>query len=225
MYFTIAFFYKSSVRQKTMFSHNIVTLTIIISFVLIQANQNTSQIDDDDDLLYDGLMEHCNITESDCEFDSTAILDLFSVYNLGLITNSDCIRSGTLPFFCNATLLLCNGDIPSLDLIEECEEVRDVKCSTEWRIMENFYNRSIPDCSSYGEDKNLTFGKAPAQPCPAYFDHFCNSTCLPICGEYSLLTQDTSSNLSLYLIVATGIVGLIGGLITLIICYYKRSKL
>ena len=189
----------------------------------MQVNDNKSQIELS--LVYDDMMKFCNFTDADCEFNTTAIIGLHSVYGLGLKTNSQCVTDSTLSFFCNATLLLCNGDSSSVSLTEECEKVRDNNCSSEWRLIENFYNISVPDCISYDKDTNITLKKAPNQPCPANFDHFCNSTCLPVCGEYSLLTQDSSSNFSLYLAVAAGFIGLIGGIITLIICYYRRNKL
>ena len=171
------------------------------------------------------MMKYCNIIDADCEFNTSALVGLHSVYGLGLKTNSQCVTNTTLSFFCNATLLLCYGNSSSIHLAEMCEEVRDNSCSSEWRIAENFYDQLVPDCISYGQDMNLTFQRAPNLPCPVHFDHFCNSICLPLCGEYSLLTQDSSSNFSIYLAVVAGVTGLIGGIITLIICYYRRSKL
>ncbi|XP_065911428.1 uncharacterized protein [Dysidea avara] len=162
------------------------------------------------------LLEKCdkmlmiNITNTDfpeCELDF--IEGLWSIFDLG--TGSPCTKDA-LSFFCNATLLLCNGNSSSVDLTEECEEVRDNKCASEWRIVENFYNRSVPDCTSYtySEDVNLTSSKAPSLPCPNGFDHFCGSTCLPVCAGDNLYSG--------------GIIGVIAGVITLIAFYYYRQK-
>ena len=82
-------------------------------------------------------MRQCSITNDDCDLKSTAIVGLQSVYTLGLL-NSQCVTNDTLSFFCNATLLLCNSNSSSVDLTEECEEVRDNKCTSEWRIVESF---------------------------------------------------------------------------------------
>ena len=188
----------------------------------MQVKENKSQTELS--LVYDDMKKYCNITNTDCEFNATAIVGLHSVYGLGLKTNSRCVTNATLSFFCNAIHLLCD-DISSIDLTKKCEEVRDNTCSSEWRLVENFYNKSVPDCVSYADDNNLTFKKAPYHPCPVHFDRFCNTTCLPVCGEYSLLTQDASSNFSIYLAVAAGITGLIGGIVTLIVFYNKRNKL
>ena len=173
------------------------------------------------------LIEQCNITDDDCDLKSTAIVGLHSVYSLGLL-NSQCATNNTLPFFCNATLLLCNGNSSSVDLTEECEEVRDNKCASEWRIVEIFYNRFVPDCVSYNrsrEDRNLTFSQAPKLPCPSEFDHICGSTCLPVCGEYSVFMNYKLRHVLYVMIIVSGIVGLIGGIITLVACYCNRHKL
>ncbi|XP_065911487.1 uncharacterized protein [Dysidea avara] len=177
------------------------------------------------------LIGNCkaNFTEfQDCALNSTAVLGLHSVYLLGLLLNSAASQSGkndALSFFCNATLLLCDGNSSSVDLTEECKEVRDNKCPSEWRIVESICNRSVPDCVSYAKDGNLTFSKAPKLPCPTGFDHFCGSTCLPVCGEAFLSTADTSIYYFHFLAATGGIFGLIVGAITMIVCYYNRQKL
>ena len=156
---------------------------------------------------------------------STTILDLYSIYNLSFTLNSasQC-GSDTLSFFCNATLLLCNGNSYLVDLTEECEEVRDNKCASEWRLVENFLNKSVPGCTSFSKDASLTFTSAPRLPCTNQFDHFCGSTCAPVCGEYSFSTDDTSTYYFHYVVATCGVISLTGGVITLIACYYHRQK-
>ena len=175
------------------------------------------------------LMDHCKINYSeyqDCELNSTAILGLHSIYHLGLNSAaSQCDTDDVLSFFCNATLLLCNGNSSSVDLTEECEEVRDNKCASEWRTVESICNRSVPDCMSYGEDVNTAYSKAPLLTCPTGFDHFCDSICLPVCGEYFLSTEDTSIYYFRFVAATFGILGLIVGIITIIVCYYNLHKL
>jgi len=120
---------------------------------------------------------------------------------------------------------LCNGNSSSVDLTEECEEVRDNKCASEWRIVESFYNRSVPNCMSFREDGNITFSRAPKFPCPREFDHICGSTCLPVCGEYSVYMDSKLRSVLYNVIIIFGIIGLIGGIVTLIACYYNRHKM
>ena len=174
------------------------------------------------------LMDHCKINISDCKLNSMAILDLHSIYYLGLnSTASQCGTNDTLSFFCNATLLLCNGSSSSVDLIEECEEVRDNKCASEWRIVESICNISVVNCSSYSGDGTLTFSKAPNQNCPTGFDHFCdsNSICLPVCGERIFTIEGTLIFFFRVVAPSCGILGFIVGIIAIIVCYYNAHKL
>jgi len=123
------------------------------------------------------------------------------------------------------TLLLCNGISSSVDLTEECEEVRDDKCSSEWRIVESFHNTSVPDCMSFNEDGNLTSYTVPKRQCPNGFDHFCGTTCLPVCAGDNLYSGENLYFRSIYILVAVlGVIGVIAGFITLIAFYYYRKK-
>ncbi|XP_065911528.1 uncharacterized protein [Dysidea avara] len=175
------------------------------------------------------LMDYCNLTEyQDCELISTAVFGLHSIYHLGLSSAaSQCNTSDALSFFCNAILLLCNGNSPSVELTEECEEVRDNKCASEWRIVESICNISVVNCSSYSGDGNVTFSKAPNQDCPTGFDHFCdsNSICLPVCGEKIIVTEGTPIYYVNRVAYSCGILGFIVGIIAIIVCYYNAHKL
>ena len=163
------------------------------------------------------------ISLPDCDINSATIVDLYSVYDLSFTLSNATQCGDELSFFCNATLLLCNGNSSSVDLTEECEEVRDNKCASEWRIVESFLNKTILDCTSlsFTEDRNLLFKSAPDLPCTSQFDHFCGSTCGPVCGEFSF-TEDASS--FRFVIIPCSLVGLTGGIITLIVCFYYRKK-
>ena len=78
---------------------------------------------------------------------------------------------------------------------------------------------------SYNEDGNLTFSKAPSLPCPSDYDHFCGSTCLPVCDGHYLLTENSLSLAFYVLAIITATISLIGGVITLIACYYNQHKM
>ena len=174
------------------------------------------------------MIEQCKVKFSaefeDCKLNSTAILGLHSVYYLAL--NSAASQCDTaLSFFCNATLLLCNGNGSSVNLTEECEEVRDNKCASEWRTVESICERSVPDCMTYTGDGNLTFSKAPNHNCPSGFDHFCDSICLPVCGEYILATEGTPIYYFRFVAAAIITLGFIIGIIAIIVCYCNSHKL
>ena len=85
------------------------------------------------------------------------------------MSNSRC-NTSALPFFCDATYLLCGDESFMTNISEVCVQVRDDYCAVEWRVLENFLNIPIPDCDSYSG--NLTFTKAPPLDCPDQFDTF-----------------------------------------------------
>jgi len=173
------------------------------------------------------LSSICEVNESeyqDCEFNSKS-LGLYLVHFAGMFLNTQCLADDTMSFFCNTTLLLCSGNSSSVDLTEECEEVRDKKCASEWRLVESICNISVLNCSSYSEDIDLTFSKAPNQMCPNGFDHLNGSTCFPVCGEDYLSIENSSVDYVSVVAFISGIISIIWGIITLIAYYYKRDKL
>ena len=149
-----------------------------------------------------------------------------SVLAVSTTLQNDQCSSSVLPFFCNASDSLC-GEGDSVDLSAECEHIRDNDCVLEWRLLENFINISIPDCQSFTEDGNLTFSRAPQLTCPDRFDLFCDTFCLPVCSEFSLLhpvSHDYEAVGKILQILFQG-VGIVGGLITLITCILNRKTM
>ena len=146
-----------------------------------------------------------------------------SVLAVSTTLQNDQCSSSVLPFFCNASDSLC-GEGDSVDLSAECEHIRDNDCVLEWRLLENFINISIPDCQSFTEDGNLTFSRAPQLTCPDQFDLFCDTFCLPVCSEFSLLSHDYEAVGKILQILFQG-VGIVGGLITLITCILNRKTM
>ena len=138
--------------------------------------------------------------------------------------NNDQCSSSAVPFFCNATYSLCGDDTYMMDISEECVQVRDNDCAIEWRVLENFFGASIPDCGSFSENGNLSFSKAPKLNCSDQFDVFCGSMCLPVCSEFSQLSHGAAVTSNVLTILFQAI-GLIGGAITLIACVLNRKAM
>jgi len=175
------------------------------------------------------LLKDCNISLTDIQQDcinSSTVTSLHTVYTLGTILHSDQCSVNAMPFFCNATLFLCGEDKLDqfLNLTSMCLKVRDSDCALEWRGVETFSNTSVIDCASFDLNRNLTFSKAPLPNCSDQFGIFCNSICLPLCGEYNPFGKESTS---FYHILTSvwGIIGLIGGVVTLITCCHNRHKL
>ena len=144
------------------------------------------------------------------------------MYALEVPITVDRCTVDALPFFCDATLYLC-GEDEFLNLTSMCLTVCDNDCALEWRAAETFLNIPVPDCTSFEMDKN-SFSKAPLpNKYPDGFAIFCDSVCLPVCGEYVPFNR-RNNNSNIYHILM-GVIGMIGGVITLIGYYYNRHKL
>ena len=168
---------------------------------------------------------HGNQNESSyniCLNISLSLIQALHAVNL-VLENEECIKAA-IPFLCNATFLLCSDNSLVLDLKEECIQVRDDYCTTEWRVLENIFNAPIPSCDSFSVNANLTFAKAPPLTCPDQFDTFCDSVCLPSCKDFSQ-NSHAATVVSHVLTIIFEAVGLISGVITLIACLFNREKM
>ena len=169
------------------------------------------------------VQSYHNSTESEAL--NSAILQ--SVYYLSVVLESSQCTTDLLNFACSLVELEMNNSYNTdNDLTEKCFEARDNKCSVEWRIAEAFFNISLPDCEHFNENVNSTTSKAPVLDCPDNFGVFCGSLCQPLCAEFSLsffdaatITTSKAVHIILYFI------SIIGGVITLIACYFHREKM
>ena len=133
-------------------------------------------------------------------------------------------QNSSIPFFCNATQVLCgeqNAFIVGLE--EKCVQIRDYDCAVEWRAYENLFNGILPDCTSFAKDENLKISKTPPLVCPEEFNLYCGSFCLPSCKNFSLYPTDATiaDNIIKIILIA---IGLLGGAFNLIACILKRRK-
>ena len=156
---------------------------------------------------------------------NNALSLLQAMRTVSLVLNNEQCINAAIPFFCKAVFSLCSDDsFVAEDLEEECIHVRDNNCTIEWRILENIFNVPVPSCESFVVNGTLTFTKAPPLTCPDQFDFFCDSVCLPLCPDFSQYSQ--VANVTNYaLLVVFELIGLIGGVITLIVCLLNRKKM
>ena len=138
--------------------------------------------------------------------------------------NNEKCKNSSLPLLCNATHLFCGNEESNVDLEEKCLQVRDYDCAVEWRILENIFGATLPDCTSFAVDGNITFSKAPALNCSEEFDIYCNSFCLPSCERFYQISKKLII-ISNYVIIALIAIGLIEGVFTLIVCIFNRKTM
>ena len=154
--------------------------------------------------------------------DSSMITELSLIYNIANELNNHQCTETSLLFFCNVTYTLC-GDDHSLSLREECVQVRDDTCVAEWRIVDNLLNNSTLNCTLFENENDSILPIAPTLMCPDNFEIVCNSFCLPSCNYNP--TGNNNDNVFRVWLSSFSIFALIGGMITLIMCFVKREKM
>ena len=147
------------------------------------------------------------------------INELSLIYNIVSSLNNHQCTDNVLSLFCNATYALCDDD-NNPPLSEECVQVRDNTCVAEWRIVDNLLNNSTLNCTVSENENDLI---VPNLVCPDNFEIVCNSLCLPSC-DYSPISN---SNAIVFRVWSTlfSVLSMVGGIITLIMCYVKREKM
>ena len=167
------------------------------------------------------LIVFCNGSElcSDCNVE-TEFLDqvLLPVYGLSVATGDDQCGEAVSQFFCNVVGAVGN------DSYKECLQVRDDKCAAEWRIAENFLDVPLPSCDSFKESANLTIERAPILSCPDDFGIFCGSLCQPLCADISLF-DDTATIAYIVLNIVLHTASIITGVVTILACFVRRTKM
>ena len=157
---------------------------------------------------------------------TTALALLQSLQSINSVLNNKQCQNSAVPFFCNATQVLCTGNDRFIAGLEEmCVQVRDHDCTSEWRAYEVLFNRTLPDCTSFAKDGNLTFSRAPRLVCPDTFDLYCGSFCLPSCKNYFQLSTDSITAANAIRIVALIVLGMLGGVFNLIVCVLNKRKM
>ena len=145
------------------------------------------------------------------------------VYDLSFVTGNSPCSAFILSLFCS-TVALYDGCNVTKSLDEECVQVRDNECAAEWRIVETLFNLTLPDCSSLNEIGNILLSKAPTQTCPDEFGVLCGSICQPLCAEFSLYNDVTTTIFAVFDIIFNCI-SIITGLITIAASIYDRKRM
>lgn len=135
--------------------------------------------------------------------------DLSAIFNI-TSTSQDCANSA-LEFFCNATYRSCD-DVTFAPSINKCEMLKNESCSNLWTQLQNV--SVLTDCNMYRPPVSRT--------CPKQFRPSCDGTCVPLCTEFS---QDSEGTIiaSLVTAVISNFANLIGGIIVIVIAFFKRK--
>ena len=148
------------------------------------------------------------------------------------IVSPEC-REAPIPFICQYVYPPCLNDT-SYDLIttEQCNDVKDVMCDTEWSITQSIFPGLLPDCEIFNDSDTLIEGISSRQQnrsneisCTDQFDTYCNKElCVPSCKHFSHYDDVTTSYRNVVDIIAA-IITLISGTLFIIIAVRRRKNL
>ena len=151
--------------------------------------------------------------------------EFFSV--LENFSAKECLAA-VMPFLCQYVYPPCDGN-GSVQFItqEQCVNIRDDVCKTEWRIaMVTEQGNILPVCETFdtNNDTSLVTTRNDTEPliCHYQFKEFCG-LCLPLCGKFSQYPDQVRSVERAVIIIAAILV-LIGGSVVFITAVIKRSE-
>ena len=151
------------------------------------------------------------VEELNCTRDLTVLYNALGL--IGQVEDSFCI-SMTQHLFCQA-LNNCHNQSYVDDMV--CQDVRQEYCTAEWRIVELLGGAGLTDCVAYGETERLT--------CSDQFGvDDTGLACQPLCKEFSQYGESTTTAITLLTGIASA-VNVIGGIVVLIVAYYRREKM
>ena len=203
------------------FHFNPYYLVLMYLMILLQVND----IEHYQNLFNTPLITFCNKSKLCSDYNETdechELEILQPVYAISMeLGNSQCGEE-ILQFFFTA-INETNSD--NYTLITECLRIRDDICAAEWRIVEIFFNVSLPNCSSFDDNANFVTARAPTLSCPDDFGVFCGSLCQPLCGEFSKFNSTATSVYELLNIIFYTL-SLFAGIVTLFACCIRKRKM
>jgi len=163
------------------------------------------------------------------EDDITGFIDILNQF-MGTRFISEQCAEVVLPFLCQYIHPPCDGN-GSVNLIrqEQCNNIRDVVCADEWRlVMATSSSSLLPICEHFSNVDNITGDnttQTTPQPlqCQYQFKEYCG-LCLPLCGEFSQYKASTKLGERSVLIFA-GVSAFIGGILVFITAIFRRESL
>ena len=148
--------------------------------------------------------------------------------SLSAIISAECLAA-IMPFLCQYVYPPCDGNGSAQFITQEqCINIRDDVCETEWRIAMNTEQGNVlPVCEIFGVDNesSLSTVEDDGEPlvCHYQFREYCG-LCLPLCGTFSQYTDQVELGERATIILAA-VLGLLGGFVVLIAAIIRRSEM
>jgi len=136
-----------------------------------------------------------------------------------------------MPFLCQYVYPPCDGNGTTQFITQEqCVNIRDEVCASEWRFaMATKFGSSLPVCEMIGINNNLSLNTkdlaniSGSPRCHYQFKEFCG-ICLPLCSTFSQYTDQVRISEDVVIIIS-GVLAFIGGIIVLIAAAVRRKEM
>ena len=155
------------------------------------------------------------------------------------IVTKEC-REATKPFICRYVFPPCdnNGGFQFITK-DECLNLQNVICASEWIIALSIAPELVPDCEQLNntlgkdimqspgdfEQLNLNNSNVDSNQCPENFGDFCNNTkCLPLCSQFSQYNEITTT-VRKSIDIFAAILAISGGIFSIILTVIRRKKM
>ena len=150
--------------------------------------------------------------------------------SLSSLISEECLMAVT-PFLCQYVYPPCDGN-ENVKLItqEQCINIRDQVCVSEWKIAMGTKLRSfLPNCEAMDtdnsdisvirEEANISEGVK----CHYQFKEYCG-VCLPLCGTFSQYTDQVRIGEDI-VIICSSVIGAIGAIIMFAVAVKRRKEM
>ena len=142
---------------------------------------------------------------------------------------SDECSAVVMPFLCQYAYPQCDGNGSAQFIThEQCINIRDDVCNTEWRIaLTTEQGTLLPVCETIGADNESNVATVEVNPeplvCHYQFKEFCG-VCLPLCGAFSQYPDQVKHSERIVIILAAVLL-VIGGLVSLVFVVIRPSEM
>lgn len=139
--------------------------------------------------------------------------NLSAIFNI--TSSSSKCAANAMMFFCHAVYRSCEN-VTLTPSETECEMLANDSCSSQWAMLQNV-SSVLTDCGTY----------APPVPrtCPKQFRPSCNGGCIPLCSEFSQNSEGATIVVTLVTGIISNSLNIIGGVLLLIIAFYRRKAM
>ena len=168
-------------------------------------------------------------TMSNNAINEEQVSELFSLLQgLSGLVSEEC-SAVVMPFICQYAYPPCDGDgSPLLITQEQCINIRDNVCATEWMLaMTTELGAILPTCETIQSEGNFSsvgnMNTSEPLRCHYQFGEYCGF-CLPLCGEFSQHRVQTKFVLKGLIIFSTA-VGIIVGVIIIVAAVIRWKRM